>query len=78
MELKDNIEFLKSLANDLHNTVEKGEEEIQKVLAEGRERMRVHEANRERLFLIQAAINNLQSLLQEDEQHQPVTEDPWA
>jgi Tfp pilus assembly protein PilO len=78
MELKDNIEFLKTLAEKLKQEVSAEDEEVKAYLQIGRMRMTNLETKRERLHHLESAVNNLSSLLDETPDHVPTTEDPWS
>lgn len=78
MELKENIEFLKALGSKLEQEVAVEDEAVKAYLVAGRERMAELEKKRERLYLIQTAVNNLSALVDESPEHEPVTADPWA
>lgn len=78
MELSKNIEFLRGMSEKLKLEVEKEEIEVQEYLKIGRQRMNDIETKRQRMFLLEAAVNNLQSLLDETPEHVPTTADPWA
>lgn len=78
MELKDNIAFLKGLHDKLAAEVATEDDDLKEYLRIGRERMYQLDKKRERMYHIESAMNNLTALAEEQEEHKPVTEDPWA
>ena len=78
MELSENIQFLRNMLETLKVEVEKEDSEVQEELRLGRIRMVQLELKRQRMYLLEAAVNNLQSLLDESIEHEPTTENPWA
>ena len=78
MELLDNIESLKTFSQKLAKEIEIEDSEVKEYLVVGRKRMFALDEKKNRLYHIEAAINNIQALLDEEKDKERAAADPWA